>query len=151
MIRWKWIMNWKECGRKRSWRYLNLHLFWTWKWIFRCHKKWRFLRILLASQEGLPHGISSLTLVQKMAQLETAALTHSEECRLLGCGAASVHTRSTRRHIPEDGILHSHRRENLKSYELILLLFIKSSHTGRYVVKQRWIQLFISSMNVALG
>jgi hypothetical protein len=27
----------------------------------------------------------------------------------------SVHTRSTRRHIPEDGILHSHRRENLKS------------------------------------
>jgi hypothetical protein len=25
----------------------------------------------------------------------------------------SVHTRSTRRHIPEDGILHSHRRENL--------------------------------------
>jgi hypothetical protein len=29
----------------------------------------------------------------------------------------SVHTRSTRRHIPEDGILHSHRRENLKSYD----------------------------------
>jgi hypothetical protein len=27
----------------------------------------------------------------------------------------SVHTRSTRRHIPEEGILHSHRRENLKS------------------------------------
>jgi hypothetical protein len=30
----------------------------------------------------------------------------------------SVHTRSTRRHIPEDGILHSHRCENLKCYEL---------------------------------
>jgi hypothetical protein len=29
----------------------------------------------------------------------------------------SVHfTGSTRRHIPEDGILHSHRYENLKSY-----------------------------------
>jgi hypothetical protein len=28
----------------------------------------------------------------------------------------SVHTRSTRRHIPEDGILHTHRRGNLKSY-----------------------------------
>jgi hypothetical protein len=28
----------------------------------------------------------------------------------------AVHTRSTRRHIPKDGILHSHRRENLKSY-----------------------------------
>jgi hypothetical protein len=29
----------------------------------------------------------------------------------------SVHTRSTQRHIPENGILHSHRRENLKSYK----------------------------------
>jgi hypothetical protein len=28
----------------------------------------------------------------------------------------SVHTRSTRRHIPENGIRQSHRRENLKSY-----------------------------------
>jgi hypothetical protein len=28
----------------------------------------------------------------------------------------SVLTRATWRHIPEDGILHSHRRENLKSY-----------------------------------
>jgi hypothetical protein len=61
-----------------------------------------------------------------------------EECRILGCGTeqtfrrkvsppssgckkstsdetASVNKTSTRRHIPEDGILHSHRRENLKS------------------------------------
>jgi hypothetical protein len=29
----------------------------------------------------------------------------------------SAYTRSTRRHIPEDGILHIHRRENLKSYK----------------------------------
>jgi hypothetical protein len=28
----------------------------------------------------------------------------------------SVHTRATRRNIPEDTIPHSHRRENLKSY-----------------------------------
>jgi hypothetical protein len=28
----------------------------------------------------------------------------------------SVHTRSTRRHIPEDGILHSHSCETVKSY-----------------------------------
>jgi hypothetical protein len=28
----------------------------------------------------------------------------------------SVLTRTTQRHIPEDGILHSHRRENLKCY-----------------------------------
>jgi hypothetical protein len=29
----------------------------------------------------------------------------------------SVHTRYTWRHIPEDGIFHSHRHENLKSYK----------------------------------
>jgi hypothetical protein len=30
----------------------------------------------------------------------------------------SVRTRATRRNIPEDTILHSHRRENLKSYSV---------------------------------
>jgi hypothetical protein len=34
----------------------------------------------------------------------------------------SVPTRATRRHIPEDGILHNHRRENLKSYTSHYLL-----------------------------
>jgi hypothetical protein len=36
---------------------------------------------------------------------------------------------STRRHIPEDGFLHSHRRENLKSYELFDVCF--SCLTGK--------------------
>jgi hypothetical protein len=34
-------------------------------------------------------------------------------------------------YIPEDGILHSHRRENLKSYKLIKLVgSIVSAYTG---------------------
>jgi hypothetical protein len=33
-----------------------------------------------------------------------------------------VSTRATRRNIPEDAFLHSHRRENLKSYILYLFL-----------------------------
>jgi hypothetical protein len=37
----------------------------------------------------------------------------------------SVHTRSTLSHIPEDGLLHSHRCENLKPY-IIFNIFTAS-------------------------
>jgi hypothetical protein len=37
-----------------------------------------------------------------------------------------VHTRSTRRHIPEDGILYSNRRENPRSYTIYTILALGS-------------------------
>jgi hypothetical protein len=37
------------------------------------------------------------------------------------CGSLTVLTRATRRNNPEDTILHSHRRENLKSYNVHFL------------------------------
>jgi hypothetical protein len=48
----------------------------------------------------------------------------------LSSSVPSVLTRAARRHIPEDTIRHSHRRENLKSYDLRIVhfsfLFIKN-------------------------
>jgi hypothetical protein len=44
----------------------------------------------------------------------------------------SVLTIATRRDIPEDAILHSHRRENLKSYTFISVLFVYLVFTKRF-------------------
>jgi hypothetical protein len=42
----------------------------------------------------------------------------------------SVNTTSTRCHIAEDCFLHSHRRENLKSYNLVLIFHDSDYFTG---------------------
>jgi hypothetical protein len=49
----------------------------------------------------------------------------------------SVLTINTRRKIPEDGLLHSHRRENLKSYITLHVHFthpVKGTHNNRATI-----------------
>jgi hypothetical protein len=92
---------------------------------------WRCVDLVSIDPSEKP--IASIFTVQKSANEEPAS---AGGCRLnragssfanfptlkmkaIGSSETSVHTRSTQRHIQENGILHNHRCENLKSYKFI--------------------------------
>jgi hypothetical protein len=52
----------------------------------------------------------------------------------------SVHTITTRRHIPENDILHIHRRENLKSYKYTQVYFRNSNILGTILIQDCIVQ-----------
>jgi hypothetical protein len=64
-----------------------------------------------------------------------------------------VLTRVTRRNIPEDGILHSHRRENLKSYKPTRILnpyMIFNRESDKHLVTFSVFGVWTHSSNLAL-
>jgi hypothetical protein len=105
------------------WRRVNL--VWTYvseeriASIFRVEKS--------ASEEpGWASGCRHRHSLQPPAQAGSSLADFSTlKMEVLRSSVTSVHKRSTRRHIPEDGILHSHRRENLKTCIVSNCLFHK--------------------------
>jgi hypothetical protein len=63
------------------------------------------------------HGDCISLLLQPPVQAGSSLADFSTlKMEMIRSSETSVYTESTRRHIPEDGIIHSHRRENHKSY-----------------------------------
>jgi hypothetical protein len=72
-------------------------------------------RVALVRTEVSEERSASFIRVTRIGELETTLAVSSNRLTLRRNGI-SILTRTIRRNVPEDTILHSHRRENLKSY-----------------------------------
>jgi hypothetical protein len=65
--------------------------------------------------------------------LRHVALVRTDVSEELSASFIRVLTRATRRNIPEDTFLHSHRRESLKSYTSLLLFSLEAGSPELYL------------------